>query len=64
MNKLEKQSYKSLYESYKELYNEYERIKSKNEFLLERENKLQMIEMIFANEPIDLTELARIIKEV
>ena len=35
MNKLEKQSYKSLYESYKELYNEYERIKSKNEFLLD-----------------------------
>ncbi|MBQ7798760.1 MAG: hypothetical protein IJ371_06535 [Clostridia bacterium] len=64
MNKLEKQSYKSLYESYKELYNEYERIKSKNEFLLERENKLQMIEMIFDNEPIDLTKLAIIIKEM
>lgn len=31
-------------------------------FLRERENKLQMIEQMFKNEPVDLTELAKLVK--
>ena len=31
-------------------------------FLRERENKLQMIEQMFANEPVDLTKLAKLVK--
>lgn len=31
-------------------------------FLRERENKLQIIEQMFANEPVDLTQLAKLVK--
>ena len=31
-------------------------------FLRERENKLQMIEQMFKNEPVDLTELDKLVK--
>lgn len=62
MNKLEKQSYKSMYEDYKYMYNEYEIIKRENEFLRQRDNKLQMIEQLFLNEPVDLRTLAELVK--
>ena len=62
MNKLEKESYKSMYEDYKYMYSEWCIIKKENEFLRERENKLQLIEQLFKNEPVDLSELAKIIK--
>lgn len=62
MNKLEKESYKSMYEDYKYMYNEYEIMKRENEFLKKRENKLQLIEQIFKNQPVDLSELAKLVK--
>lgn len=31
-------------------------------FLRERENKLQLIEQLFKNEPVDLSKLAKIVK--
>lgn len=62
MNKLEKDSYKSMFEDYKYMYNEYEIMKRENEFLRQRENKLQMIEQLFLNEPVNLSELAKLVK--
>ena len=59
-----KEELKMLYEDYKETYAEYEKIKKQNEFLIERENKLQMIESLFMNEPVNLCELSKIVKEV
>lgn len=64
MTELERQSFKSVFEDYKELYCECEKIKKENNFLRERENKLQLIEQLFKNEPVDLSELAKIVKEV
>lgn len=46
-------------------FDKYMDIHQKNveiNFLRERENKLQMIEQIFANEPVDLTKLAKLVK--
>lgn len=62
MNKLEEKSYKNMYEDYKYMYSEYQIIKRENEFLRERENKLQLIEQLFKNEPVDLSELAKLVK--
>lgn len=64
MTELEKQSVRSLFEDYKILYCECERVKEENKFLRERENKLQLIEQLFKNEPVDLTKLTKIVKEV
>lgn len=33
-----------------------------NKFLMERENKLQLIENMFKNEPIDLKELSKLVR--
>lgn len=62
MTELEKQSVRSLFEDYKILYCECERVKEENKFLRKRENKLQLIEQLFKNEPIDLSELAKLVK--
>lgn len=37
--------------------------KSRMDYLLERDNKLQTIETIFKNEPVDLDKLSEIIKD-
>jgi hypothetical protein len=34
-----------------------------NKFLMERENKLQLIENMFKNEPVDLKELSKLVKK-
>lgn len=39
-----------------------ERLQKQNKFLMERENKLQLIESMFKNEPIDLKELSKLVK--
>ena len=64
MTELEKQSVRSLFEDYKMLYCDFKRLEKEMDFLKERENKLQLIEQLFINEPIDLTKLAKIVKEV
>lgn len=51
-----------LYEDYKTLYTEIKRLEKQNKFLIERENKLQLIEQMFLNEPVDLSELAKLVK--
>lgn len=38
-------------------------LQQENEFLRKRENKLQMIEQLFANGIVDLRELSKIVKE-
>lgn len=46
-------------------FDKYMDIHQKNveiNFLRERENKLQMIEQMFKNEPVDLTKLAKLVK--
>lgn len=62
MTELEKQSLRSLYEDYKILYSDFKKLEQENDFLRERENKLQLIEQLFKNEPVDLSELAKIVK--
>lgn len=62
MNELEKQSLIELYESHKILYTDFKKLEQENIFLRERENKLQMIEQLFLNEPVNLSELAKAIK--
>ena len=62
MTELEKQSVRELFEDYKILYCEFEKLHKENKFLRERENKLQLIEQLFKNEPVDLSELAKIVK--
>lgn len=39
-----------------------ERLEKQNKFLMERENKLQLIETMFKNEPIDLKELSKLVR--
>jgi hypothetical protein len=63
MTELEMKSYKSLFEDYKELYTEHEKLKREYEFLRERENKLQLIEQMFQNGIVDLSELSKLVKE-
>ena len=62
MTELEKQSFKSLFEDFKILYSDFKRLEDENKFLRERENKLQLIEQLFKNEPVDLSELAKLVK--
>ena len=62
MTELEKKSYINLYKDYKEIYYEYERLQKLNKFLMERENKLQLIEKMFKNEQVDLSELSKLVK--
>lgn len=38
------------------------KLEKMNKFLMERENKLQLIENMFKNEPIDLKELSKLIR--
>ncbi len=38
-------------------------LQQENLFLKKRENKLQMIEQLFKNEPVDLSELSKLVKE-
>lgn len=38
------------------------RLKKQNKFLMERENKLQLIENMFKNEPVDLKELSKLVR--
>lgn len=63
MTELERQSFKKLFEDYKTLYCDFKRLEDANKFLRERENKLQLIEQLFKNEQVDLSELAKIVKE-
>lgn len=37
-------------------------LEKQNKFLMERENKLQLIENMFKNEPIDLKELSKLVR--
>lgn len=62
MTELEKQSLRGLYEEHKILYSDSKKLERENEFLRERENKLQLIEQLFKNEPVDLSELAKLVK--
>lgn len=39
-----------------------ERLEKQNKFLMERENKLQLIENMFKNEPVDLKELSKLVR--
>ena len=39
-----------------------EDLKKQNKFLMERENKLQLIENMFKNEPVDLKELSKLVR--
>lgn len=57
-----KRDLKILYEDYKETYIEYEKLKKQNEYLIKRDNKLQMIEYLFENEPVDLSKLTKLVK--
>ena len=45
------------------LREEKERLKQENDFLRERENKLQLIEQMFQNGTVDLSELSKLVKE-
>lgn len=38
-------------------------LQQENDFLKKRENKLQMIEQLFENKEIDLSELYKLVKE-
>ena len=53
-----------MYEDYKYMYGEYQILKREKRVFKKKENKLQLIEQLFKNEPVDLTKLAKIIKEV
>ena len=53
---------RSLYDDYKILYGDFKRLERENEFLKERENKLQLIEQMYKNESVDLSELAKLVK--
>ena len=56
---------KADYERNKSEYATFENLKSKNEFLMKRENKLQLIEQMFKSGTVDLKELNKIVmKEV
>ena len=37
-------------------------LEKQNKFLMKRENKLQLIEIMFKNEPIDLKELSKLVR--
>ena len=37
-------------------------LEKQNKFLIERENKLQLIENMFKNEPVDLKELSKLVR--
>lgn len=39
-----------------------ERLEKQNKFLMERENKLQLIENMFKNKPVDLKELSKLVR--
>lgn len=53
---------RQLFEDYKILYSGIDKIKKQNEFLIARENKLQQIEQLFENEPVDLEQLYKLVK--
>lgn len=38
------------------------RLEKQNKFLMERENKLQLIENMFKNKPVDLKELSKLVR--
>ena len=42
--------------------NAFDTLEKQNKFLMERENKLQLIETMFKNEPIDLKELSKFVR--
>lgn len=50
-------------ETIKDLRKEMRKLKKENKFLVERENKLQSIETLYANQPVDLKKLSKIMKE-
>lgn len=52
---------KADYERNKSEYATFENLKSKNEFLMKRENKLQLIEQMFKSGTVDLKELNKIV---
>lgn len=54
---------RNLYEDYKILYSDFEKLKKENEFLRERENKLQNIEFVFNQKEVDLHRLSQVIME-
>ena len=45
------------------LVNSYYELQQQNEFLRQRENKLQMIEQMFKNGSVDLGDLAALVEE-
>ena len=52
-------------ENYKKVLEELEYVENlekQNKFLIERENKLQLIENMFKNEPVDLKELSKLVR--
>lgn len=57
-----KNELRMLYEDYKETYIEYEKLKQQNEYLIKRDNKLQLIEQLFLNKPVDLSKLSILVK--
>ena len=57
---MEKTIEKETVKSYKE---EIAKLKQENDFLRERENKLQLIEQMFKSGTVDLNELAELVEE-
>ena len=44
-------------------FEENNKLKEERKFLIEREKKLQLIEQIYKNNPVDLSKLSNVIRE-
>lgn len=61
-NKIEELSKEQLIRELKHMNKEYETLQQENDFLRERENKLQMIEQMFKSKSVDLGDLCALVE--
>lgn len=54
--------YVDVVDRYSECVKRIKHLEKQNKFLIERENKLQLIENMFKNEPVDLKELSKLVR--
>lgn len=54
--------YVDVVDRYSECVKRIKQLEKQNKFLMERENKLQLIENMFKNEPVDLKELSKLVR--
>ena len=59
---LSQEDVQHLIDAYEKDIEYIKRLKKQNKFLMERENKLQLIENMFKNEPVDLKELSKLVR--